>query len=310
MKAMISTLLSAALLFGAPPDDPPQGNVDVDQKGRTTTANLAVQDKIVISGNGVGRGRGDSYRLPSPCWYEPSATAQEMYDRFTDPRENARRSAINEESRREFLKQFEEKLGQPGHWWVPNYDQNHPDGPACWGGLELFVFVPPDTTPPAGITPEQLTQIARASLTVPEHTIKLSPENRSFVNLDTWVWLEGVGETRRTVTATIPGFMSVTVVATLKSITIDPGTTDDRAETHDENCGPSGRPYTKGGTFTCGVRYLRASIDQPGEKYTLGVSTVWPVEVEGDVTELQLAPVTVETTRDIEIGEIQSNVRP
>jgi enoyl reductase len=65
----------------------------------------------------------------------------------------------------------------------------------------------------------------------------------------------------------------------------------------------------KGGTFSCGVRYLRSSVDQPQEKYTLTVTTVWPVAVQGDVA-VQFAPVEVGTSRDVPVGEIQSNVRP
>ncbi|MGW0801859.1 hypothetical protein [Nonomuraea sp. NPDC002799] len=209
-----------------------------------------------------------------------------------------------------FLQQFKDKIGQEGRWWGPAYNAADPKGHACWAGLEPFVFAPPGTTPPSGITIQELAELARAALTVPKPTIKLSPDAKSYVNLPTWVWLEGIGEPRRSVTATLPGVMSVTVVATLRSIKIDPGTAAERAEVQQEGCGASGKPYVKNGTFSCGVRYLRASIDQPRERYVLTVSTVWPVETTGSAVPFQFAPVEVETSRDVPVGEIQSNVKP
>ncbi|WP_245764913.1 hypothetical protein [Nonomuraea jiangxiensis] len=266
--------------------------------------------RLTISGDGAKNGKGDGYTVKRPCWYEPFLNAQEMIDLHTKGVGNARRAAIHEESHRAFIAPFLEKEGQEGLWWATNYMLNDPAGAACAAALEQFLFVPPNTTPPAGITLQQLAEIARAAMTVPQHTINLNPDAKSFVNLPTWVWIEGIGQPRRTVTASIPGFMSVTVVATLQDIKIDPGTTAERAEIHVEGCGPTGKPYVKGGQFTCGVRYLRSSIDQGQEKYPLTVTTVWPVQVVDNVVPVTFPPVEVDTSRDVQVGEIQSNVRP
>ncbi|MEW9546994.1 hypothetical protein [Nonomuraea sp. NPDC050783] len=310
MKALIAVSLLAPLFLG-PGDGGAGDNVraEAGQNRRTAFVNLA-GSSIRISGDGAGRGSGDGYRIPRPCWYEPGPDAETMYRQQHDNPENARRTAIDEKSRTAFEKQFKDKLGQPGRWWTPAYNQADPNGAACWGDLELFLFVPPATTPPGGITIQQLAQIARAALTAPEPTVKLNPDAKSYVNLATWVWLEGIGQPRRTVTAEIPGVMSVTLVATLQNVRIDPGTTPDRAEVTESGCGAAGRPYTKGGTFSCGVRYLRSSIDRPGEKYTLTVDTVWPVQVQDNVVPFQFAPLQVGTSRDVPVGEIQSNVQP
>ncbi|MFC5826711.1 hypothetical protein [Nonomuraea insulae] len=235
-----------------------------------------------------------------------------MLRQRSEGRDAANRARIDEESHQAFIQQFKDKIGQDGRWWLPALNEADPNGVACWTNLEQFVFVPTGNTPPSGITLEQLAQIARAALTVPEPTIKLSPDAKSFVNLPTWVWLEGVGQPRRTVTAELPGVMSVTLVATLKSIEIDPGTTPDRAEVTETGCGAVGKPYTRGGAFSCGVRYMRASIDQPREKYTLTVTTVWPVDIQsqGGAVPFQFDPVQLEATRDVPVGEIQSNVTP
>jgi enoyl reductase len=295
------------MLLGAVDD--PKGSVI--EHGRTRGVELR-NSKIVISGSGAKGGSGDGYVLKRPCWYEPGMTGAEMLKSQESLRAYWFRYTKNptEEKFQEFLKQFKDKVKEDGRWWGPAYDAADPKGEACFAGLDPFVFVPPGTTPPAGITIQELAEIARAALTVPKPTVRLSPDAKSFVNLPTWVWLEGVGETRRSVTAEIPGVMSVTVVATLENIKIDPGTTKDRAEVHEEGCGTSGKRYAKGAAFTCGVRYLRASIDQPRETYTLTVTTSWPVRAEGGVVPFQFAPVEVGATRDVPVGEIQSNVKP
>ncbi|MEV4175201.1 hypothetical protein [Nonomuraea sp. NPDC049709] len=308
MKGLISMVVAGTLLAGAAPEPPSGAPID---EGRTKGVEL-FNSKIVISGDGARGGRADGYVLKRPCWYEPGLDASEMLKSQESLRAYWFRFTPNptEEKFKAFLKQFQDKIGKDGRWWGPAYNASDPKGEACFSSLDPFVFVPPGTTPPSGITIQELAEIARAALTVPEPTVKLNPDAKSYVNLPTWVWLDGIGQPRRSVTATIPGVMSATVVATLEEIKIDPGTSKDRAEVHEEGCGTSGKPYVKGGAFACGVRYLRSSIDQPRETYTLTVTTVWPVEVAGDVVPFQFAPVELETTRDVPVGEIQSNVKP
>ncbi|MFG1703444.1 hypothetical protein ACFLIM_09630 [Nonomuraea sp. M3C6] len=309
MKVLIAALLMAPLLLKPPTGG--AGKVDANAGQQGNIAYVALKGSSVRVRGDVKGGTGDGFRIPRPCWYEPGPLPQEMLDRFSKGKDAANRARIDEDHNEEFLEQFRDKLKKPGRWWTPAYNEADPNHVACMTDLEPFgVFVPPGQTPQSGITIEQLAQIARAALTVPEHTVKLSPDAKSYVNLPTWVWLEGVGQPRRTVTAELPGVMSVTLVANLQDIKIDPGTTQDRAEVNESGCGTVGKPYTKGGTFSCGVRYLRSSIDQPREKYTLTVSTVWPIEVQDNVVPFQFAPVELDVTRDVPVGEVQSNVKP
>lgn len=309
MKVLIAALLMAPLLLDGPEEGAGETTAKVGQDGNRAFA--YVGNVIHYRGNGVKGGKGDGYRIPRPCWYEPGPSAQEMLDQQRTGRDAANRARIDEHYAQEYLKPFEDKLDKPGRWWTPAYNGADPNHVLCMTDLDpTGVFVPPGQTPPSGITLQQLAQIARAALTVPEHTVKLNPDAKSYVNLPTWVWLEGVGEPRRTITAEIPGVMSVTLNANLQDIKIDPGTTQDRAEVNESGCGTAGKPYTKGGTFSCGVRYLRSSIDQPREKYTLSVTTVWTIEVQDNVVPFQFAPVQLEATRDVPVGEIQSNVKP
>lgn len=125
------------------------------------------------------------------------------------------------------------------------------------------------------------------------------------------MWLDGAQTAPRSVTATLPGVMSATVTATPSGLKIDPGTSGDRAEVR-EDCGPTGHPYARGREFTCGVRYLRASADQPRKVYPLTVTSVWNVTgsgTGGDATSLDYAPIEVSATRDVPVGEVQSIVR-
>ncbi|WP_240197478.1 hypothetical protein [Nonomuraea lactucae] len=312
MNPLVPLFTAGMLLIGAGAQAAaadPGGEVGAEGAQRGREASLTLNhSKIVITGNGVKGGRSDGYRLTSPCWYEPGPTPEEMLRSQENSADHFARIKADEKSFRAYLEQFKDKIGKPGRWWTPAYNAADPRGTACWTALDLFVFVPPNTTPPQGITLRELADIARAALTVPEPTVKLNPDAKSYVNLPTWVWLDGAEQTTRSATATIPGVMSATVVARLQSIKIDPGAPRDRAEVSDD-CGPSGRPYVKGGAFRCGVRYLRASLDQPREVYQLTVTTVWPVEVAEQVVPVQYAPVEVGVTRDVPVGEVQSTVR-
>ncbi|MCT9928767.1 hypothetical protein N5079_00890 [Planotetraspora sp. A-T 1434] len=320
-RALLVSLLAGGLLTVAAADPAGTGGPhgQVYRNGRSVGVKLE-NSNITLSGSGLGK-KNDGYRVQRPCWYEPGKSAEDMLQSQEDLRAwwFHTHPGGTEEDFQKFLQQYKDKVGQPGKWWTPAYNSADPKGMSCWTGLDGAVWVPPGATPPAGITVEELLQIARAALTVPQPTIKLSPDGKSYVNLDTWLWLEGMGAPARSVTATLPGVMSATVTAKLDSIKIDPGTTKERAVVL-EDCGTEGHPYVKGGKMTCGVTYQHASIDQPRKVYVLTVTTVWPVTAAtnntgaGPVTPfiyapLNNAPVQVTVTRDVPVGEVQSTVR-
>jgi hypothetical protein len=304
-RAVLASLVAGALMtVAAALPGGPEG--DGYQDGRT--AGVVLQNSnIVLSGNGLG-GSNDGYRVPRPCWYEPGKSAEEMLQTQEDLgawwyRTNPGKTQEQYEA---WLKQYKDKVGQDGRWWSPAYNAADPDGMSCWAGLEGALWVPAGTTPPAGITPEALLQIARAALTVPEPKINVNPDGKSYVNLDTWIWLTGIGATTRSVTATIPGVMSGTVTAELgPSMSIKPGT-DKWAEVHTA-CGKTGTPYDGSENAPCGVTYLRSTN---GKVYTLVVTTTW--DVRGTVAGATVggfAPIQVSAERDVAVGEVQSTVR-
>ncbi len=314
---LLAPLLASLVM--APTPGPGRPTAEGFQEGKTAGVRL-MNSSIVLSGNGLGGkgAKGDGYRIPRPCWYEPYKNAEEMLREedatlrhaFRADPDLADSSANSQQYTNDLLQKYRDKMGQPGRWWRAAYNAGDQNGVVCSAALAAAVWVPDGAVPPpGGITADELRQIARAALTVPDPQVKLSPDARSFVNLPTWIWLEGGTQEPRSVTATLPGFMSVTVTATPKDVEIDPGTTSDRAEVR-ENCGAAGRPYTKGGTFTCGVRYLRASIDQSRDVYTLTVTSVWQVVSTDDQggQPFPFDPIRATVTRDVPVGEVQSVV--
>ncbi|GAB3886314.1 hypothetical protein GCM10027612_23190 [Microbispora bryophytorum subsp. camponoti] len=187
--AVTSLLAGALLAVCAPPAaaDPDVGaHGEAFQKGNTAGVKLT-NSKIGLSGNGLG-GKSDGYRMPRPCWYEPNSSADDMRSLQAQQKKQAVEAGLDYDVD---LDRFGEKIGDKGQWWGAAYDAGNPDGASCAAGLEPLIWVPEGTTPAGGITLEQLMQIARAALTVPEPKIKLSPDAKSYVNLGTWVWLDG-----------------------------------------------------------------------------------------------------------------------
>ncbi|WP_214408767.1 hypothetical protein [Sphaerisporangium fuscum] len=300
----VSVSLAAAPAFPAALDDPAGPKGQAIQHDRTVGVVLR-NSRIVLHGDGLGA-KSDGYRVKRPCWYEPGDNAQDMLNRQQQVKDWwVHTNPDGDTDFDKFLEQYKDKVGKDGRWWTPAYNAADPDGLSCWTGLQGAVWVPAGGTPPGGITLQELYQLARAALTVPEPKINLSPDVKSYVNLPTWVWLTGIGPTSRSVTAEIPGVMSATVTATLGKLEIKPGTSPDRAQVTTTGCGGTGRPYAKAGDFTCGVTYLRASADQPRRTYVLTVTTVWPVTGGG----LTFQPVQSTATRDVPVGEVQSIVR-
>jgi hypothetical protein len=308
MSSMIGNVLVAGLLLLAP--IPPGGTSGTGyQKGRE--AGVILRDsQIIVSGDGAG-GTSDGYRVKRPCWYEPGMNADDMLK--TQRESKPSWIPATEWNRHlESLKQFEAEAGKEGRWWTQAYNEADPDATACLLAMEPYVFVPPGATPPGGITLAELADIARAALTVPKPKIQLNPDAKSYVNLGTWVWLDNGGENTRSVTATLPGVMSATVVATQKNITIDPGTKDEKRAVVKKDCGQTGKPYFKGATeddLDCGVIYLRASVDLPREVYELTVTSAWDVAVQDNVVPFAYDPIEMSATRDVPVGEVQSTVR-
>ncbi|RBQ17158.1 hypothetical protein DP939_27170 [Spongiactinospora rosea] len=296
--------LTTAGMAGTAAADDPKGQKYQD--GRTVGIELT-HSQIILSGNGIGGKRGDGFRLKRPCWYEPGPDADQMLKEQEEVRPYFFKLQPNatEDDFKKYIKQFSDQVGKKGRWWRPAYNNKDPNGMACWTALEPFVFVPPGETPPGGITREELRDIARAALTVPEFKIRTSPGTKSYVRLGTYVWLTGMGATTRSVTATLPDVASATVTARLTSLTLKPGTS--AAESITEDCRDGlGQTYSKGQPLKCGIIYKRASDGQPGGAYVLTATTAWGVTSD---PQFAYEDIEVSATRSIPVGEVQTTVR-
>ena len=121
---------------------------------------------------------------------------------------------------------------------------------------------------------------------MPTLKLKLSPAGKTYVNLPTFLWTGNPALI--TVTATIPGYMSVTVTAQPGQPQIAPGTANATPYT---NCGPNGSHYTAsspqvtgagpGSQPDCGVVYQAPSTAAP-LGYTMQVTVPWIVTWTGN----------------------------
>ncbi|MQA95989.1 MAG: hypothetical protein GEV11_15540 [Streptosporangiales bacterium] len=256
--------------------------------------------KIQIGGSGAGGGGTVDVDVPD-CWYEPKVAPEDMDAWVREHFQGDIRDGVQIPGRDEIAKHRDDK----GMFWMPAF-MDTAAGVACATDLKWWIFVPEGETPPNGITPEMLARIARAYLEVPSPRVSLNPDARSYVELGTWVWAEGVPAEPLTVTATLPGVASATVVATPGELSIQPGTTD--ATVH-AACGATGKPYPGAGAATqrppCGVTYHRSS--RAVGSYPMEVALRWDVTWNGSGgTGGAMTPVVAGTTRDVVVDEIQT----
>ncbi|WP_053720645.1 hypothetical protein [Saccharothrix sp. NRRL B-16348] len=139
------------------------------------------------------------------------------------------------------------------------------------------VWVPAGGAQPA-LSPEQVAEVARNRLRLPEVTIAASPAEDQLVNLPTWLWLSG-GWEEVSANASVTG-VSVTAVAKPRSVTWSMG--DGGSVT----CTGAGTPYGPHAEPTspspdCGHIYRRSSADQSGHAFPVSAIVRWMVTWSG-----------------------------
>lgn len=140
------------------------------------------------------------------------------------------------------------------------------------------VWVPAGGGAQPALSPEQVAQIARNRLRLPEVTIAASPAEDQLVNLPTWLWLSG-GWEEVSANASVPG-VSVTAVARPRSVTWSMG--DGGSVT----CGGPGTPFVSGrdprrDSPDCGYTYRTSSAGKRADAYTVTVTVTWTVTWSG-----------------------------
>jgi hypothetical protein len=197
-----------------------------------------------------------------------------------------------------YIQEVRDNTSTNGKWWTPEF-LDTPAGMACLANLPLWIWVPTGQAAPAADDP----------ITPLELALTMSPVGKTYVNLPTFVWTGNPALI--TVTATIPAFMSVTVIARPGKPGIDPGTSNAASYT---DCGPTGSHYSAsspqvtgagpGSQPDCGVVYYAPSTTAP-LGYTLQVTVPWIVTWNGNGALPGAAPVQVGTI-PVPVEEIQS----
>jgi hypothetical protein len=179
-------------------------------------------------------------------------------------------------------------------------------GGATGGGAYTF-WAPPGAGAPVLVDPVDLAERAvdRMDLRAPRvAATPLDPDAPLLVGMHAWFWLEqdeprDVGPIERTATA---GPVSVTARARVTKVVWQAG---DGTTITCRGAGTAWRPELGSGPSpTCGHRYTRASLDEPGEAYVVRATTHWRVEWSG-AGQSGVLTFTMSGTRPLRVTELQ-----
>jgi hypothetical protein len=285
-------------------------------QGNTCTASIDRLANIIITQDGqqIPLNLSNVDVTVPACWMAPGYTQAQMVGAVTGLLQAitqgggtpAETGSVNK-----YIQEVRANTSTNGMWWIPEF-LDTPAGVACLANLPPWVWVPAGQTAPAAddpITALQLAELAKAALQVPTLVLTLSPAGKTYVNLPTFLWTGNPAVI--TVTATIPGYLSVTVTAQPGQPQIDPGTSN---ATSYDNCGPNGSHYTStspqvtgagpGSQPDCGVVYQAPSTAAP-LGYTLQVTVPWIVTWTGHGPLAGTPPLQVNTI-PVPVAEIQS----
>ncbi|MFP3117563.1 hypothetical protein [Streptomyces sp. Iso 434] len=297
------------------------------------------RSRIVVTQSGAGTAKPSAGRLapvdpnwrPPACWHEPLASPQQLKEATEGLREGELLS-VNFGRRwgKSLLVDAFDKgdptftdtparnynVGKKGMFWRAVAREDRADDTEILDCSKNLFWQGAGTVPedPNAPMPELLAAYAYDQIQVPDTEIELKPQNRSTVNLPTWVWLDGTVFSEVTARAELPD-TPLYAVTTAKPVALHlaPGTEEARTYPASGDCpvnadGSIGAPYTKGAAARqpphCGIAYLRATGDSP---YQLKSSLTWEITWTGTGgTQGDLPDGTFETTQDITVQEIQS----
>lgn len=306
------------------------GSQDPETSGQSFGQDLF--SKVVFRSEGRSSRGGHSGTLTSTatdwkvpaCWYEPYWKAKD-FKTFTeakwsmysstggDPKGIADDKAHYKGGKP--YKNFNAAKNGKGMWWVGVKNKDMEGDPAT-GACDrppFWVDNGKDPGVPQAIDTETLAALAYQRTRVPDTEVELKPADKSTVNLPTWVWLDKGTFKEVSVTAKLPGTgLWATTTAKPVGLHLNPGTDDAQTYPASGECTLNddhgiGTPYTRGAAKhdpPCGIRYLRATA---GEPYQLKASVTWEISWRGaGKTKGDLPDGTFETTRDMDVQEIQS----
>ena len=179
-------------------------------------------------------------------------------------------------------------------------------------GQAGLILVPTgSTTANPGVTPEQLMQMALASLKVPVPAPDTAPPrgDRGLVGLPEWVWLPR--DSWHPVTAQVSvGPVWARVTAKPVSISISPGGGQPGVSCPGPGTAYDPRLPASAQHTDCSVTYLRSSLQQPRNQYQTSVTVTWTASWTGSggAGGAINPPLTQTTTFGIRVAEGQALV--
>jgi hypothetical protein len=153
------------------------------------------------------------------------------------------------------------------------------------------------------VSPEQLAQLARKRLRLPQPRIAASPAADQLVNLPMWLWLNE-GWRQVSASASVPG-VSVTAVAKPTSVSWSMG---DRGSVECAGPGTPHRPDVdpRSPSPDCGYVYRRSSAAQPGQTYQVMATIRWTVTWSGAGQSGVFPGLTTSATTAYRVAESQA----
>lgn len=156
--------------------------------------------------------------------------------------------------------------------------------------------------------PEVVARQVVHELVLPEPVIRTNPDEKhaQLVRVPTWMWLDRAMWKPVSKTATVPG-VSVTATAIPQRATWVMG---DGSTVMCEGPGtPYSAKYAADSTSPdCGHTYLRASVGQPQEAYTVSVTVTWDVEWHGGGRQGVVPGLRTQAQMPLRVAEAQALV--
>lgn len=173
------------------------------------------------------------------------------------------------------------------------------------GGGQLWIQDPPPGFGAGGPSPARLADEAASRLPLRPAVIGMAPTpgQMGVVGAPVWLWTQVSPQTWGPISATasVPG-LSVTAVARATQLVWEMG------DGGSVRCTSPGTPYlaTYGyrASPDCGYTYRRSSAGQPGDAYTVTVTTTWRITWSGGGTSGVLTQTRATSLR-VQIGELQ-----
>jgi hypothetical protein len=176
----------------------------------------------------------------------------------------------------------------------------------CPAAVNCNTAVLGDPAPPQRIPTIDIAYRARNQLKLPAPHVHTSPAGKTYVQLQTGLWVLPGDFARKTAAAPVPGQV-VTAIGTPKDVTWNMGEST-------VTCQTAGR---RNGT-DCSYTYKRSSAGQPDGKYAISVTVTWNVywtcegDCDADAAQGTYAVPTMSMTTNttLAVGEVQTESRP